>query len=439
MTAPSSARGRGASAGGNVARLVVGLAGSAGFARAISLCAIGMAFLSFSIRSVIGWPGLAGVLLALVALAAASIAVKRAELEWHGLLPISLLFFLGWSVLSLTWSEYQSASFGSVLYQLAFAFLGVYVALTRDLIQVVRAFGDVLRVVLAGSFVAELLSGILLDVPFRFLSVAGNLDQGGPISGLLGSRNQLGLVALIALITFAVERSTRSVPRPVSLASIVAASLAVLLSASPVSFGALGVVAIAAAAVVGLRRVETARRRVAQFLLLGATVVGIGVLFAARSSVISLLNAGSAFEFRYSLWQDVFDYIPINALEGYGWIGYWRRGLPPFIGIDPFSAPHDSALNAFLDAWLQLGLVGLFAFLALVGLAFVRSWLLASNRRSVIYLWPALIMVTLIVTSAAESSALVDFGWLALIICTVKASQDHSWRVRLARVGQEAR
>ena len=55
--------------------------------------------------------------------------------------------------------------------------------------------------------------------------------------------------------------------------------------------------------------------------------------------------------------------------------------------------------------------------------------------RSVIYLWPALIMVALIVTSAAESSMLVDFGWLTLIICAVKASQDHSWRVRLARAG----
>ena len=427
--------GRGRSAGGNVAALVVGLAGSAGFSRAISLCAIGMAFLSFSIRAVIGWPGLVGVLAALVTLAAASIAVKRAELQWHGLLPISLIVFLGWSVLSFTWSEYQSASFGSIVYQLGFAFLGVYVALTRDLIQVVRAFGDVVRVVLAASFVTELLSGILLDVPFRFLSVAGNLGQGGPISGLLGSRNQLGLVALIALITFIVERLTRSVPRALSLASIVMAALAIVMSASPVSLGALGVVALAAAAVAGLRRVDATRRRFAQFALLGLTVVGIAVVFAAREPVIRLLNAGSAFEFRYSLWQDVLTYIPLNSLEGYGWIGYWRRGLPPYIGIDPFAAPHDSALNAFLDLWLQVGFVGLFAFLALLGLALVRSWLLASNRRSVIYLWPALIVVALIVTSAAESSILVDFGWLTLIICAVKASQDHSWRVRLARNG----
>lgn len=435
MSASSGAPSRGGSARGSVADLVIGLAGSAGFARAISLCVVATAFLSFSVRAVIGWPGLAGILIALVALAGASIAVKRAELEWHGLLPISLLIFLGWSVLSFTWSEYQSASFGSILYQLAFAFLGVYVALTRDLIQVVRAFGDVLRVVLAGSFIVEILSGILLDTPFRFLSVAGNLDQGGPISGLLGSRNQLGLVALIALITFAIERLTRSVPRPLSLASIVVAVLAVLLSASPVSFGALGVVAIAAAAIAGLRRIVAASRRLAQFSLLALTMVALGLVFAARDTAINLLNAGSAFEFRYALWQDVLTYIPLNAVEGYGWIGYWRRGLPPYIGIDPFAPPHDSALNAFLDAWLQLGIVGLFALLALLGLALVRSWLLASNRRSVIYVWLALIMVALIVTSAAESSVLVDFGWLALVICAVKASQDHSWRVRLARAG----
>ena len=418
-----------------VTALVVGLVGSAGFSRAISLCVIATGFLAFPIRAMIGWPGMVGAVTALVALAGASIAVKRAELEWHGLLPISLLVFLGWSVLSFSWSEYTSASFGSILYQLAFAFLGVYVALTRDLIQIVRAFGDVLRAVIVGSFILEVLSGILIDVPIRFLAVAGNLAQGGPISGLLGSRNAFGCVSLIALITFIIERLARSVPRFLSTASIVIASLGVLMSASPVSIGALGVVALAAAALSGLRRIKEPTRRAAQLVLVGATVIGIGAVFAARTSVIALLNAGSAFEFRYTLWQDVLTYIPLNALEGYGWIGYWRRGLPPFIGIDPFAAPHDSALNAFLDVWLQLGLVGLVAFIALILLALVRSWLLASNRRSVIYLWPALIVVALIVTSAAESFVLVDFGWLTLALCAVKASQDLSWRVRLARAG----
>ena len=59
-----------------------------------------------------------------------------------------------------------------------------------------------------------------------------------------------------------------------------------------------------------------------------------------------------------------------------------------------------SALNAYLDEWFQVGLIGLFAFAFMVGLAFVRSWLLASRQRSFVYAWPALVLVVLLFTGA---------------------------------------
>jgi len=81
---------------------------------------------------------------------------------------------------------------------------------------------------------------------------------------------------------------------------------------------------------------------------------------------------------------------------------------------------------------LQVGLVGVALFLAVVGLAFVRSWLLAGRRRSVVHTWPALVLVTLIVLSVAESSILTEFGWLLFVICCVKASNELSWRSALS-------
>ena len=409
-----------------------GLLGSARFSQALTLAIVGAAYLSFALRSTMGWPGLIGIVVALVVLAALSIAVKRRELEWHGLLPISLLVFVGWSALSIIWSDYQWASLGSMAYQLAFAFLGIFIALSRDLIQIVRAFGDVLRVLLATSLVLEILSGILLDVPFDFLRISASLGSGGPIQGLAGSRNQLGLIALIALVTFVVELRTRSVRQPIAIASIVIAAATIVLTRSPVTFGVLVVVVVAAAALYGLRQAAPETRRAWQFVLLVGILIAAIILFLVRGRVILLLNAGSAFEFRYVLWRDILTFTPASTLEGFGWIGYWRQTLPPFFAIDPFNGPHASALNAYLDVLFQLGLVGLFSFLALVGLALVRSWLLASNKRSVVFTWPALALVVLLVTSAAESSILVEFGWLTLVICALKASQNLSWRGRLS-------
>ncbi|HEV7948133.1 MAG TPA: O-antigen ligase family protein [Glaciihabitans sp.] len=414
----------------------VALLGSARFGRAISLCIVATAYLAFTAKSTMGWPGLIGIVVSLVVLAAASLAVRRHELEWQGLLPISLLVFVGWSALSIFWSGYQWASLGSILYQMAFAFLGVYVALTRDLIQIVRAFGDVFRVILGASLVLEVMSGIIFDVPFRFLNIAGNLAFAGPIQGLLGSRNQLGLVALLALVTFFVEWRTRSVSTTAAGASLLIAALTLIFSGSPVALGAFLVVAVATAALFGLRRLEPGTRRAFQFGLLGAVVVSGIIATLARNQIIGLLNAGSEFEYRLSLWRGIFTVTPANTLEGFGWIGYWRPTLPPFIGIDPFAAPHQSALNAYLDVLLQLGIVGLCAFIAFVGLALGRSWILASNKRSVVYLWPALVLVVLLVVSSAESSILVEFGWFTLVICALTASQNLSWRMRLPENSQ---
>lgn len=414
-----------------VADAAAALLGSAPFGRAITIAIVATAYLSFTVKATMGWAGLVGIVAALVVLSAISLAVRRRELEWRGLLPISLLFFVGWSSLSILWSDYQWASLGSILYQLAFAFLGVYVALTRDLIQIVRAFGDVFRVILSAGLILEVLSGLLLDVPFVFLRIAGNLATAGPIQGVFGSRNQLGLVALIALVTFFVEWRTRSVQRPAATASLVLAGVTVLLTRSPVTLGSLGVVALAAAALFGLRRLDPAARRVGQFALLGFVAVGSVVAFAVRIRLIGFLNGRTEFETRLSLWRSIATVTPQNSLEGFGWLGYWRHDLPPYVGIAPFSGPHQSALDAYIDVWLQLGLVGLFAFLAVTGLALGRSWVLASNKRSVVFLWPALVLVVLLTVSTAESSALVEFGWLTLVICALKASQHLSWRTRL--------
>lgn len=92
---------------------------------------------------------------------------------------------------------------------------------------------------------------------------------------------------------------------------------------------------------------------------------------------------------------------------------------------------HLSGLNAFLDVYFQVGLLGFLAFVALVSLALVRSWLLASNRHPVLLVWPALVLVILLAVSAAESTVLVGFGWMLLLTCSVKAAQGMSWRSAL--------
>ena len=193
------------------------------FASASTLAAVGMAVSAQLIQNLIGWAGLVAILITLVVLMSGSLLARRDDIEWQGLLPVSLLMFVGLATISLLWSEYQWASLGGVAYLLAFTILGISVALTRDTIQIVRAYGDVFRLVLGVSIAVEIVSGLLIDTPIPFLGVEGRLAELGPIQGIMGSRNQLGLVALLALITFGVEFVTRSVSRRTAVASLVLA------------------------------------------------------------------------------------------------------------------------------------------------------------------------------------------------------------------------
>lgn len=408
--------------------------GSARLASALSTTAISLGVFAWSLHRMIGWAGLIGVLAALIALCAGSLFARRASIDWTGLVPISLLIFVGWAAASVFWSQYQWATVGGVAYLVAFTALGLYVALVRDTIQIIRSFGDVLRLLLVASLVLEVFSGLLIDAPIRFLGIAGNLDHGGPISGLLGNRNELGLLTVIAGISFAIEWRTRSVPAPLAAGSIAVAVIALALTKSPIAWGTAVVAALAMLVLYGIRRLPAARRRVWQFVALGAAAAGALIVWALRSPIVDALNAGGELNFRLRLWQQIWSIVPLHSVEGWGWVGQWNTNIPPYslLGPNP-DRPSTSAVNAYLDVWLQLGIIGVAAFVLLLGLAFTRSWLLAVRQRSVIFAWPAVVLAALVTVSVAESSILFEFGWLTFVVCCVKASQSLSWRTAFQR------
>lgn len=418
---------------GHALELVSNFLGAPRFAAALTNTIIGTGLASLFLRDLIGWPGLIGMVTALVALASLSMFAGRHAIEWHGLLPISLLVFVAWVAVSVFWSQYQWATTGSVLYFAAFTMLGIYIGLLRDTIQIARAFGDVLRVALGFALGLEILSGVLLDSPFRFLQIEGKIDELGPIQGIWGDRNQLAVIALLAMVTFATELRTRSVRRPVSATSLALATVMLVLSRSPIGYGALAVLAVMTAALLGLRRLRNENKRYWQFGLLAVAIAVGAISWAFRVTIINGLSASGELSARLRIWRQIRLLIPSHELDGWGWVGLWRNDVEPYRTLllltdrDPASG-----FNAFLDVWLQLGIVGLIIFVGLVGLTFIRSWLLASKQRSIVYAWPALTLVVLILTALAESSLLVEFGWLTFVVCSVKAARELSWRKAFA-------
>lgn len=403
------------------------------FAAALAQTTLVAVLCAPAVRGIIGWPGYIAGVATLTVLAGGMLVLRREALDWEGLLPTSILVFLGWIGISVLWSGYQWATLSSVAYQFALAFLAIAIGLTRDIIQIIRAVGDVLRVVLIASLAVEVLSGVLIDQPLRFLGVEGQIASGGPIQGVVGTRNQLGLVCLLAIVTFSVELMTRSVARGSAVASLALAVVTLLFTRSAVSAGVLVVAAVVALALRWVRRGDSEHRRRRQYVTLGIAVVIALTAWILRTRIIVLLNAGSEFEFRLTLWQQVWRFTDLSPIIGWGWVGYWRTDLYPFTAIDYLSGrPHSTSLNALFDLALQVGVVGVVLFVVLVGLALWRAWLIASDRKAVVHVWPVMVLTVLVVTALAESSILLDAGWLLVVICAMRAAQGLSWR-RLLR------
>lgn len=410
----------------------IGFSAGGHFSQALAVAIVLYGFSTEAIRSLMGWPGSVAILAALLVLAAVSLFGQRHHVEWRGILPVSLLALFGFMGLSVFWSEYTWVTVGGAAYAAAFGLLGIYLALGRDLVQVVRAVGDALRIVLVTSLALEVLSGLLIDQPIAFLGIQGNLAYGGPIQGIAGTRNYIGFLAALALVTFAVEFLTRSVPRPQAVASGVMAVATLLFARSPVTAVAVLALVVAGVALNALRRAPERRRPLMQGVLAALLVAGGALAYAGRTRLLDSVDATADLSARTALWDRIRELSSMKDITGWGFVGQWPGEIFPFSTIlSPNGRPYATGLNAFYDMGLQLGLAGMLLLIAAGTLAFVRSWTTASGHPIVAYVWPALVLVLIGVTALAESYVLFEGSLMLFVAVATIAARKRSWRSRL--------
>jgi exopolysaccharide production protein ExoQ len=413
----------------------IGFSAGGRFSQALSTVMLLFAFGEPTVRALVGSAGTWAVLVTLVVLGGLSLLGQRYRIEWHGVLPLSLLAFVGYCALSVLWSEYSWVALRGFVATVGFVGLGLYLALGRDLVQVIRAAGDAFRILLVVALGLEVLSGLVLDVPIPGFGIRGDIAYGGPIQGIGGTRNFMGFVAAVALVTFVVEFLTRSVTMWRAIGSTALAVIALMLVQSPITGLAMIALAVTALALWALRHAQPRTRPVVNGVL-GVFVVVVGVVAVlARHRILSEIGAAGGSASRLSLWSQLRGLIEQYPIQGWGWVGTWPvEQLVPFdVVLAPDGLPYPSALNAFVDAWLQIGLAGMLILLGAAVLAFARAWLTATTFPGVAYVWPAAVLVLLAVTSTAESYLLHGAGLMVFTAVLVIAARRRSWRRRLPR------
>lgn len=407
---------------------------SADLARAFTIASFAAVFGASAIRGLAGDVAYATILIGLAVLGGAVLVARRQEFEVLHLAPTTLAVFAAWAGASVLWSTDALLTVAGWAALVVVSILGIVIGHVRDAHQSVRALGDVLRWLLAASLVLEVLSGILWDTPIPFLGIRGDIDELGPVQGLFGSRNDLGVVTVIALLTFLVEWRTRSVSPGTAAGSVILAALLAVLSGSPTIIVVAVTTAVAAVALALIRALPPRRRRAAQLSLGGAVIALLALAWAQRSAMAGALDGRADLSLRTDLWGEILRFSDYRPVAGFGWFGPWAPREAPFSAVNfILGQDHASALNAYLDVLLQLGWAGLLVFLVLCALALARAWLVAGERRSVVHTWAPLTLVALLTVSLFESSVLSGSGLLLLVLCAVRAGQSRSWRERLER------
>ena len=416
---------------------------------AFAIVAFVFTFGSNGVRYVVGLPAFFVLAVVLVAVSIVLfVRLKPARFRWYRL-PSPLYWFLILAVLSIAWSAYQLESLAGVALQLMTTALAVMLAFVLSWHELLRTLASSMRWLLGLSLAFELWVALFVREPvmawwmeqpegktLKILFWSRDLlFSGGPIQGLVGNSVLLGFIALLALILFGIQLRAGLVRPFFGWCWLAVAIATLLLTRSATIWVALLAVAVALVFALWGRRLGP-ERRMPLYWVGGALIIvaGAAAVFA-RDFVFGLLGKSGDLTGRAETWQKVWELIEQHPWFGWGWVSYWPTWVEPFEGLDTKAGiPVMSAHNAWLDVWLQLGIVGVLVFAPIVFLTLQRVWFRAVDqpRRgpgpalpfATSALWPLLVLTALIVQSITESRLLIESGWLMLVVLAVKTRFD---------------
>ncbi|MGY1550990.1 O-antigen ligase family protein [Microbacterium sp. A588] len=444
--------------------------------RAYAILAFIVAFAHTALYNLVGMNG-AGIVMIVLTLAAVAIGVpmitraKPHAFAWRRL-PWSALGYVVFALLSLAWSQWRGPTIITWLLLAAITVNALLIAHAFSWHEIVRTLASAFKWILGLSVVLELWVSLVLQHPLlpNFLTLPdGDIDphwywvrdnflDGGRIQGLVGNSNVLAIICLFAIVTFGVRFALRERWSTTLALWMLLAAYLLLRAGSATTY----VCAIAAAVVVAImlliRRTRTPGGRTRIYVICTASAaVVIAALIVFRKPLLEALGRSADLTGRTDLiWTTVLERAAAHPVFGNGFSSPWIPTDPSFDGwIVDHNITVFHAHNMWLDVLMQLGVVGVVLMAAAyLGLLW-RAWFFAIDRPrwdlradrpySPLTLLPLLFTVILLVQGLAESTPIMLWGWLLLMLFSFKVKSvplvgvGLSEQARVTERGQTAR
>jgi exopolysaccharide production protein ExoQ len=393
-------------------------------------------------RYLLSWWGWGAIILIFVTLAVVELVRGRVDVRR---LPILLLATLALMTLSIAWSAYPGASALGVVATLATTVYAVFLATCFTWAELVDALARALRIVLVLSLLFELVVAVFLrgpvlplwvdhsgldEIPKAFYWSRDLLFDGGRIQGIVGNANILAMAALLSLIAEIARRIAGRGSVVGFVAWVVLAVGVLALTRSSTVLVAAAVVAVVTAASWFARRGSGTRRvATAIGLVAGAAGAAVGAV-TFRGPLLEVLGKSADLTNRLDIWTIVADLAGERPIAGWGWISYWAPWVEPYDDLVVIKGvTYLQAHNAWLDIYLQLGVLGLI----IVGLfaltTLLRTWVYALDGPRDSALVPIALLTAVLVQGLAESRLLIEIGWAILVLVSLTTAANR-WERR---------
>lgn len=348
-----------------------------------------------------------------------------------------LLAFVTLATLSTIWSAYRIETLIASVIFIATSAVALLIVMHYTWKQTLRLLNVGLLISVIGSFAFELIVALIIRhpilPPFReFVSFTNipkdsgvlNWDenllfQGGPIQGFMGNRNLLGFVALLLIVTSLLLLIDKQINIWLGLTGIILGLVAHFLTRSATIGLALAAVAVILGGIYLIRKTSEKRKRLTSWIFVAFCVVAGIIALKNTDHLFSAFDRDPNLTHRTDIWHQVIT-VALQRPEGWGWVSYWPVWKAPFKDLITLGGvPVSQAHNAFLDTWLQLGLLGIGLLVAIALLLLSSSWRLVEHSRAGESILPAglfLLAGCLFFQALTESRLLLEGNWALLVV-----------------------
>jgi O-antigen ligase len=328
------------------------------------------------------------------------------------------------ALLSVTWSVAPKVTLSSSVGLIAASIFGAYFGLRFTFLQQLNMLAKALALIAVASLL------IVILMPSYGISHGIHL---GDWRGAFGQKNRLGMFMSIGTLVFwSLLRARPSERRPRIIIGLITCAFLLVMSGSKTGV----IVLILLSSLLACRRVLTWRTK-SVVMLMGMTglllVLGARVFVQNAPVLFKLLGRDPTLSGRLGLWVAVAFKIAQRPWLGYGFQSFWQgpygesRSIWALLG---WTVPY--AHNGFLDLLLDLGLVGLVAFLVGYVLALIRArkYLLFSPMPPEA-VWPLAFLLFTFLYNLTETCLIGRNGifWVLLVATVARLSMTQPGRI----------